>query len=263
MLETGQLRRALTRQAATTSIFSDFDGTLSPIVADPATAAAVPGVVPNLVALARYYRLVAVLSGRPLSYLDPLLPEAVDIGALYGLELRQGGRHEEHPEAARWGPLIHAATTAATTRFSAQPGVSVEAKGLSLTIHYRNAQDPSAADDVRHWAQQEAARTGLLARAAKASMELHPPVTVDKGQVLAQWAEGSEVVVFFGDDVGDLTAFDALRQLRVEARMETYAVVIASAETPPRVLAAADVVLQGPLALAALLSDLVADVAST
>ncbi|MFN0027295.1 MAG: trehalose-phosphatase [Acidimicrobiales bacterium] len=261
VLEPGQLRRALSRIPADTSLFSDFDGTLAPIVADPAAAAPLPGTVNSLVALARHYRRIAVLSGRPLSYLDPLLPAAVDIGALYGLEQRRGAVAGEHPEAARWRPVVNRATSAASRRFIAHRGVTVEAKGLSLTVHYRNATDPAAAAEVQHWAQQESGRTGLLARGAKASVELHPPVTVDKGSVLTAWAQGSQVVAFFGDDVGDLTAFAALRHLAAHERIETYAVVIASEETPSEVLAAADVILQGPPALAALLEGLVADLA--
>lgn len=261
MLKPGQLRQALARQPAATSLFSDFDGTLSPIVADPAAAAPIPGVVESLGALARRYRRVAVVSGRPLAYLDLLLPLAVDIGALYGLEQREGGRAGEHPDAARWRPVVSVTTGAAEARFRDQPGISVEAKGLSLTLHYRNAKDPSAAGEVRRWAEHEAVRTGLLARGAKASVELHPPVSTDKGRVVARWAEGSQVVAFFGDDLGDLTAFDALRQLAADHRMETYAVVVVSAETPPQVLAAADVVLDGPVALATLLDDLSHDLA--
>lgn len=263
MLEPGQLRRALTRQPAVTSLFTDFDGTLAPIVADPAAAAPVPGAVNNLHALAQHYRRVAVISGRPLSYLDPLLPLTVDIAALYGLEQREAGRFKEHPEAARWKPLMNSTTAAAEAWFRGQQGISVEAKGLSLTIHYRNAGRPdTAAEQVLRWAELEADRTGLLARGAKASVELHPAVTVDKGTVVARWAAGSQVVAFFGDDLGDLTAFDSLRQMSKDLQVETFSVVVASSETPPEVLAAADVVLDGPLALANLLETLVADLTS-
>ncbi len=253
----------MTREPAVTSLFTDFDGTLSPIVADPAAAAPVPGSVSSLQALAQHYRRVAVISGRPLSYLDPLLPAAVDIAALYGLEQRESGRVTEHPDAARWRPVISHTTAAARVRFGDQPGINVEAKGLSLTIHYRNAaQHDGAAEQVRQWAEQEAEGTGLLARGAKASVELHPPVTVDKGIVVARWAKGSQVVAFFGDDLGDLTAFHALARMAEMADsgpVETFAVIVAGTETPPEVLAAADVVLDGPMALAHLLEGLVVD----
>jgi hypothetical protein len=54
---------------ATAGIFSDFDGTLSPIVADPELAEPLPGIAPLLEELARRYRVVAVVSGRPIDFL--------------------------------------------------------------------------------------------------------------------------------------------------------------------------------------------------
>ena len=45
------------------------------------------------------------------------------------------------------------------------------------------------------------------------SVELHPPVAVDKGTVLAELASGLAAACFIGDDAGDLPAFDALDEL--------------------------------------------------
>ena len=53
-------------------------------------------------------------------------------------------------------------------------GMSVERKGLSLTLHFRARPEEQGA--VRAWAAEEAARSGLEVRPAKQSVELHPPV---------------------------------------------------------------------------------------
>ena len=55
----------LTERPERAALFCDFDGTLAPIVADPADARPLPGATDVLGVLAGRYRLVAVVSGRP------------------------------------------------------------------------------------------------------------------------------------------------------------------------------------------------------
>ncbi len=260
LLTPAELHAVLARDPGATALFTDFDGTLSPIVADPASARPHPGAVEALAALTSRYRRVAVLSGRPLSYLQPLVPASIDIGALYGLEQRVGGVPREHPDAARWRPVIEELARRATSELGAiHTGVSVEPKGVSLTIHYRNAADPAtAAAAVEHWCEHAAASSGLKAGRAKASIELHPPVAVDKGTLLTEWATGAATVAFFGDDLGDLPAFAALRRLAARTGIRSVNVVATSSETPDEVIAAADCLLDGPAAVTALLRTLAA-----
>jgi len=256
MLTPDQLADRLLRAPARTALFTDFDGTLSPIVADPATARPAPGAVEALTVLARRYRRVAVLSGRPLSFLEGWLPDPIDIGGLYGLEQRVAGHHAEHPDGARWRPVVAAAAAEAEQRLAHLAGVTVEPKGLSLTLHFRN--EPAHAPAVLAFAHDAAARHGLHPRDAKASVELHPPVEIDKGTLLRSWATGAGVVAFFGDDLGDLAAFHAVRSLARDHGIEAHNVVVLGAETPPAVRAAADAELDGPHAVATLFQRLAA-----
>lgn len=255
MLTVDELVARLVRVPRRTALFTDFDGTVAPIVTDPAAARPEPGTVEALDTLASTYRRVGVLSGRPLDYLAPLLPGTVDIGALYGLEQRVGGLRAEHPEAGRWRAVVTAVAAEAEGALAPYDGVGIEAKGLSLTLHVRRAPQHLAA--VMAYAADAARRHGLDAREAKASVELHPPVAIDKGTLLTRWASGAEVVAFFGDDLGDLAAFAALRELTDRLGTETYRVVVLGPETPVAVRASADVVLDDPAALAALLQRLV------
>src|SRR3954469_18159782 len=73
-------------------IVTDFDGTLAPIVLDPAAARALPGVGPLLGRLAARYSRVGVVSGRPAAFLlDRLGPvEGLRLVGLYGLEWAEG-----------------------------------------------------------------------------------------------------------------------------------------------------------------------------
>lgn len=248
-----ELRALVAADPSVVAVFSDFDGTLAPIVARPPDARPLPESVAALEQLAARCRLVAVVSGRPLAFLGPFLPPPVRLAGLYGLEQRVDGVGARHPEAARWEPIVGAVATRA--RAELPPDVDVEQKSLSLTLHFRMAPHREAA--VAAWADAAAVASGLLARPAKMSVELHPPVAVDKGTTVRAWAEGAGVVVFAGDDAGDLDAFAALRQLRA-AGARTFALAVGGPEAPPAVLAAADVVLDGPAQLASLLGELAA-----
>jgi trehalose 6-phosphate phosphatase len=108
---------------------------------------------------------------------------------------------------------------------------------------------------VRAWADGEAARSGLVVRPAKASVELHPPLHADKGSVVEHASAGLEAVCFLGDDVGDLPAYDALDRLST-AGVHTVKVAVATSEAPVTLLERADVVVDGPAGALALLQTL-------
>lgn len=226
---------------ASAAVCTDFDGTLSSIVEDPAAARPLPGVADALAALAERYAEVAVISGRPASFLEPMLPAKVSIHGLYGLESVRDGVRAEHPAAAGWRAAI--ADVLAAARAADLPGTSVEDKGLSLTLHFRTAPEQAAAAVA--WAEGEARRVGLHVRPARMSVELHPPVDVDKGTVTHLVAAGLRAACFLGDDAGDLAAFGALTELASQG-VAVARVAVRSPEAPAALLAAADAIVEGP-----------------
>lgn len=233
------LRDRLRAEPDRAALLFDFDGTLSAIVDDPAAAGPVDGAVELLDRLAGRYRTVAVVSGRPRAFLTSVLGPQVDLSGLYGLETRIDGVEADHAEALRWRPIV--ASVAARARLPA--GVVVESKGLSLTIHFRQA--PDAEPVVLEWADDVASETGLEVRSAKASFELHPPVPVDKGTSVRALAAGCAIAVYVGDDVGDLPAFAALDSLAAEG-LWVAKVAAGGDELPEAVASAADLVVDGP-----------------
>ncbi|MGQ0832616.1 MAG: trehalose-phosphatase [Microthrixaceae bacterium] len=235
------LVRTLRSDAEDTAIFVDFDGTLAPIVDDPAAAVPLPGIVEALTALTASYGLVAVISGRPVDYLSAHLAPGPLLVGLYGLERAHGGVVQRDEEAETWRPVLDAAARAAAAELP--DGVGVEHKGLSLTLHVRT--HPSLADTVQEWSSALAARTGLDVRRARRSAELHPPIATDKGTVLDELTAGRRVACYIGDDVGDLPAFDALDRLE-QSGGTGVRVVVRSDETDPALLARADAVVDGP-----------------
>lgn len=239
-------------RARDAGVLLDFDGTLAPIVDDPASARPLPGINEVLADLARCYRLVGVLSGRPVAFLQPLLTPEVAIAGLYGLEVIVDGERVDHPFAGAWREVID--DVARISASLGPAGMQVEPKGLSLTLHYR--AHPELADEVQDWAAAQASRSGLVARRARMSVELHPPIPTDKGTALETLAEGLSAVCYVGDDEGDLPAFDALDRL-AERPVHTVRVAVASDEAPSQLLARADVVVDGPKAVLAFLQSLI------
>ncbi len=234
------------------AVVVDFDGTLAPIVEDPASARPAPGAADALAALAGRYGLVAVMSGRPVAFLRPLLPPEIVISGLYGLETVRDGGVADHAEAGAWRRVVD--DVARSSAAEGPLGMDVEPKGLSLTLHYRRRPDLAAA--VMAWAEAQAAGSGLEVRAAKMSVELHPPIEADKGTALEALVAGLGAVAYAGDDRGDLPAYDALDRLAATRAVQTLRVAVASAEAPPDLLRRADLVVDGPPAVVDLLRRL-------
>ncbi len=233
--------------AADALVAFDFDGTLSPIVDDPDAAAPLEGTAPALERLAARCGEVAVVSGRPLEFLERWFPEpsGVTLVGLYGLESRRMGERSDHPTSGVWREVI--TDVAGLARLQGPDGMDVETKGLSITLHYR--RHPELADAVVAWAEQVAPPAGLRARPAKMSVELHPPIDEDKGTVLHRLvASHTGPVLYAGDDVGDGPAFDALDQMRASGR-PVLAVVVDSPEVPASLTSRADLVVDGPQAV--------------
>ncbi len=243
-------------------MFTDFDGTLAEIVPDPATSVPVPGVVDVLHSLAAHLGVVAVVSGRPVAFLVDRLGRTgagprVSLFGLYGLERassRTGpGRGElaVEPGLGVWREPVAAATEEAAALVGT--GVRVEEKGLSVTLHWRDA--PGRARETAALAEELAGRHGLVVRRGRMSAELVPPISVDKGSVVADLARDLEAACFLGDDVGDLAAFGALDELRASG-LAALKIAVASEEAPDELLAGADLVLDGPAAALLLLRGL-------
>ena len=235
-----------------TAVLTDFDGTLAEIHVDPNAVTPLPGVADLLTRLAGSYRTVAIVSGRPAAFLKALLPGDLELSGLYGLEAVRGGVQVDHPDAAPWRAVIR--DVVADAQASGPSGMGVEPKGLSVTLHYRAV--PDMAGEIRAWAQAAATRTGLEVRAAKQSVELHPPIPADKGTAIRALAEGAARACYLGDDLGDLPAFAALRELG-EAGVDVLALAVGSAELDPAVRSAADEVVDGPAGARDFLASLI------
>lgn len=250
-----ELTTRLAAAPRTAGLFLDFDGTLCEIVEDPAASRMTEGLEPVLAALAAALGSVAVVSGRPATFLaERAAVPGVRLLGLYGLEEWRDGARVARPEAARWQGAVDRATARLAEALAGDEGVHVEEKGLGVAVHWRNAPDRSRAGQrVAALMRDLAGSTGLSREPGKLVEELRPPVAWDKGSAVRAVTDerGLEPVVYVGDDLGDLAAFDAVREAG------GFAVAVDHGpETPAALRDAADVILPGPAAVAAWLGRL-------
>jgi trehalose 6-phosphate phosphatase len=86
-------------------------------------------------------------------------------------------------------------------------------------------------------------------------LELRPPGFDKRGALLSLCDPRPSAVLFAGDDVGDLPAFDAVDELRAQG-VAGVTVCSASDEGPAQLRERADLVVDGPAGVVALLARL-------
>ncbi|GAA1657481.1 trehalose-phosphatase [Kribbella alba] len=244
-------------------IATDFDGTLSPLVEDPAMSRAAEGALDALARLARYVGQVAIVTGRPalvateLSGVSghPGLGRLVVLGH-YGLERWEASTGAVTSEPVPPGVAVARAKLPALLRDVGFPDAFVEDKDSSLAVHTRRLPDPvGALEALRTPLSGLAESVGLRLEPGNLVLELRPP-GIDKGVALRTLLEssGARSVLYAGDDLGDLAAFGALNDLRSEG---LRAVLVAARSSGATELAdAADIVVDDPAGVVTVLTAL-------
>jgi len=214
---------------------SDFDGTLAPIVEDPAAAAPLDGVPESLRELRDADRVaVGLVSGRALADLrERSGVSGVHFAGNHGLELQEpadaadasasageGGSEPEievHPTAESAADAIGAVAEDVAARVAEIDGVRVEDKRVTATVHYRGV-DADAVPAVERAVREavDDADAKLRITSGKKIFEIRPDVDWDKGAAV-EWLrdrlvpEGENwLAVYVGDDVTDEDAFREL-----------------------------------------------------
>jgi trehalose 6-phosphate phosphatase len=216
---------AIVADPAGAVVASDFDGTLSPIVADPASSRPAAGALEALARLSRTTGQVAIVTGRPalvateLSGVSgyPGLERLVVLG-LYGLERWDAATATVTTDDVPAGVSAARERLPEVLRAAGQPEAFVEDKGSSLAVHTRRLPAPEPAlQALRQPLATLADDTGLRLEPGNLVLELRPP-GVDKGLALRRLIEstGARSVLYAGDDLGDLAAFAAVEELRAD-----------------------------------------------
>jgi trehalose 6-phosphate phosphatase len=232
------LLEPLTHAPDEAALFLDFDGVLAPIVPQPDDAAVPAETRAELERLVARYRLVGVVSGR----------DGDDVRRRVGVDgIVYVGSHglELNPDAERWQRRIRA--------FAATAPWPAERKRLTLSFHYRDAEDEAAAVRTLERLADAAREEGFVARFGRKVMEVLPPLAGDKGTAVRQLAEDAGVkrALVAGDDTTDLDAFHAIDGLECHVR-----VAVASPESPSALRESAEIVVESTDAFLELLRKL-------
>jgi trehalose 6-phosphate phosphatase len=242
----------------------DYDGTLAPIVDRPEDAVPAPGVLEALARVARTVGTVALITGRPAREVVALggFASAPGLSSLrvlgqYGLQRwdARSGRFES-PEAL---PAVDVARRRLPELLAQAPdGVAVEDKGTALVVHFRRAAEPEAAfAALRTPLTDLATEVGLEPHPGRLVLELRPP-GYDKGGALTGLLHERDArsVLFAGDDLGDLPAYDAVEQARTAG--VPGVLVCSSSPEVTGLVERADLVVDGPSGVVELLERLAA-----
>jgi trehalose 6-phosphate phosphatase len=206
-------------------LLTDYDGTLTPIMERPDLVTTPDSLQQLLQTLAdQQFLTLGIISGRAL--VD--LKTKVNVrGAVYagnhGIEIEGPGLSFVAPGADEIRPFFQALAMRLAMALAPIPGVFVENKGYSLSVHYRLMP----VDQAYHLKNVlgnilDCAMTSekLRVTAGKKIYEIKPEIDWDKGKAIRLLIDrygnnenqGAILPVYLGDDVTDEDGFRAIKQ---------------------------------------------------
>jgi trehalose 6-phosphate phosphatase len=234
------------------AILTDIDGTLAPIVDDPAAAAVPAQTRSALEALAGRFALVGCISGRRAAEARELVGiDGIAYAGNHGLEILRPGETE-----ISFDPGVAGREEAAVDFLAeidrdelARHGLRVEDKGPIQALHWRGAPNEEAAERQAEELAESAERDGdIEPRWGRKVLELRPAGGGDKGHAIANLVGGEiDAAVYAGDDRTDIDAFVRLREMADTGELKSALCVgVVSPEAPPGLADASDITVDGP-----------------
>lgn len=199
----------------------DFDGTLAPIVKDPERACIPAAVSRRMVVLAEHAR-VAVISGRSredvCARLDFLPDFVVGNHGIEGVPGWESRADQYQALCLEWKRRL---VPALADRSIFDPGIWIEDKACSLSVHYRLARNRAQAES-RLLDLFSTLAPAAQVMAGKCVFNLLPTGAPDKGMALARLCElsAARAAIYVGDDVTDEDVFKMRRKDWITVRIE-------------------------------------------
>ena len=250
---------------ARAAVLLDVDGVLAPIVrhADDATVA--EPVRALLIAVAKRYGVVACVTGRRAADARRIVSigSIAYVGAHGGELLRPGGvRPEIDRQLEEWTLRVQEFAAQTDTAQLSRLRVRLEDKSSILAFHWRGAPDEEAAQAAVDGVANRAEAVGLSTHWGRKVLEVRPPIRMDRGIGVRRLLREADVgaALYAGDDTTDLDAFAALTEMVEQGRLRAAVLVgVASEEGPEELAARANLVLDGPGDVRALLEALLSE----
>lgn len=212
-------------------IFLDYDGTLAPIVNDPAKAEIQPRHKKVIKDLSECPNVrVAIVSGRSLAEIK----KKIDIEPLiymgnHGLEYEGPFMKHTHPVASAIKEKMHEISRKLEEALKEFAGVLVEDKTFTLSVHYRMLAESKviqARETVYAIISSYLKSREIMIRQGKKVWEIRPFTDWNKGKMilwtLARFTarfSGAILPLYFGDDETDEDAFRVLREKGMTVRI--------------------------------------------
>jgi trehalose-phosphatase len=207
------------------ALFLDYDGTLVPIRKTPEQAILAASRKHFLERLGRK-AFVCVVSGRSLADIRKVAGiSGISYIGNHGLEILHRGQRWTHPLAETVRPDLGEVLRSIRRETSAWPGILIEDKGLTGSIHYR-LLPASLATELRRITKNGVSRRPRELRwtSGKKVFEIRPRVDWDKGrgvhELLRRLAMRPPATrIYIGDDQTDEDAFRALGRKDITIRV--------------------------------------------
>lgn len=202
-------------------LFTDFDGTLVPIVQNPDDCHLEPHVREVLTSLSQLENVqVGVISGRKLDDLRPRIGiDGIVYAGNHGIEIDGPGVTFIEPTAEQMRQHVQEAAAVVAPEIRTFKGAWIEDKGLTSTIHYRDVAEeiaPRLIGLIEQLTKPMVESKKIFLRQGKKVLEIRPAVGWDKG-VAIRWMASrltkngiKPVIIYLGDDVTDEDAFTVL-----------------------------------------------------
>lgn len=196
----------------------DFDGTLASIrnspgevFLEPAARRVLRGIQKN-----RQVRL-SIISGRSLADIKKRVGlKGVYYAGCHGLEMEGPSYYCLHPAAEAARPAMEEIAGDLRRRLSAMPGITIEDKGWTIAVHFRQAGARAvslARKTVARLTRKHGKRLGIMP--GRKVLEIMPRVCGGKGaaveKLMRLFKEERPFPVYMGDDLTDEEAFRVIK----------------------------------------------------
>jgi trehalose 6-phosphate phosphatase len=229
-------------------LITDVDGTISQTAPTPQQASVSPLCYHYLSLLCSHLALVAAMSGRPAAEVKDMIKiDGMVYMGNHGLERWTEGHSEFPKDVQDYVKVVKTAIKELTPLLSI-PGVTIEDKGITATIHYRLCPEPKSAEKVILAAIEDSPRVrSLRVIQERMAIDLLPPVDVNKGMATLDLIQGYNLqgCIYLGNDTTDIDAFRAIHAASHDLNFQGFAIGIITQETPEKLVVEADFTLNG------------------